>query len=467
MTEPVRLMVTEVEIYERDVRLRMPFRFGVVTLREAPQAFVRARIRLEDGREAWGVAAELMVPKWFDKSPGLSEADNVAQLRRSLAVAAGLTREAPEGTAFGRHAVLLPEQRAGGAAEGLNDLVAGFGLALLDRAALDGMGRALGASAWDAVRTNAVGIDAVPGLEGFDVDAFLAGLRPAPTIRARHTVGLVDAVAEADVAERLDDGLPESLEGAIAAYELRDFKLKISGDEEADLDRLVRVAAVLDASPNPYLATLDGNEQFADAASVVSLWGRMEAEPRLERLRGAVAFVEQPIGRDRTFEEPVHELAALRPVLIDEAGAVPDAFACAKALGYTGISSKSCKGFYAALLDRARAAAWSAEGGRFFMSAEDLTTQAGLAVQQDLALATLIGCEHVERNGHHYVDGFAGSGAPGSEARAFLATHPDLYRQEDGRVRLRIEDGRIALGSLGGPGLGSSAEPDWASMRPT
>ena len=77
----------------------------------------------------------------------------------------------------------------------------------------------------------------------------------------------------------------------------------------------------------------------------------------------------------------------------------------ARALGYAAISSKSCKGFYAALLDRARVARRNADGGRFFMSAEDLTTQAGLSVQQDLALATLIGCEHVERNGHHYVDG--------------------------------------------------------------
>jgi hypothetical protein len=45
------------------------------------------------------------------------------------------------------------------------------------------------------------------------------------------------------------------------------------------------------------------------------------------------------------------------------------------------------------------------------MSAEDLTTQAGLAVQQDLALVNLIGLTHVERNGHHYVNGFAGQGA--------------------------------------------------------
>ena len=41
------------------------------------------------------------------------------------------------------------------------------------------------------------------------------------------------------------------------------------------------------------------------------------------------------------------------------------------------------------------------------MSAEDLTTQAGLSVQQDLALVNLLGITHVERNGHHYVNGMA------------------------------------------------------------
>ena len=47
-----RFRVAAIELLERDVRLRMPFRFGVVTLTESPQAFARARIRLEDGREA-------------------------------------------------------------------------------------------------------------------------------------------------------------------------------------------------------------------------------------------------------------------------------------------------------------------------------------------------------------------------------------------------------------------------------
>ena len=42
------------------------------------------------------------------------------------------------------------------------------------------------------------------------------------------------------------------------------------------------------------------------------------------------------------------------------------------------------------------------------MTGEDLTIQAGLALQQDLALVSLLGLTHVERNGHHYVNGMAG-----------------------------------------------------------
>ena len=68
-----RFQVVAVELYERPVKLRMPFRFGVVTLTAAPQAFVRARIRLEDGREGWGGGAELLAPKWFDKNLALLE----------------------------------------------------------------------------------------------------------------------------------------------------------------------------------------------------------------------------------------------------------------------------------------------------------------------------------------------------------------------------------------------------------
>src|SRR6185503_17936232 len=85
----MKFKVKEIELFERDVRLRMPFRFGIVTLTESPQAFARVRIGLENGREAEGAAAELLAPKWFDKNPALSNEDNFGQLRDSLRAARG------------------------------------------------------------------------------------------------------------------------------------------------------------------------------------------------------------------------------------------------------------------------------------------------------------------------------------------------------------------------------------------
>jgi hypothetical protein len=155
-----------------------------------------------------------------------------------------------------------------------------------------------------------------------------------------------------------------------------------------------------------------------------------------------------------------------RPVIIDESDDAMDAFPRAKALGYRGVSSKTCKGIYKSLLNGARCAAWNREMGSdpiYFISGEDLTIQAGLALQQDLALVSLLGLTHVERNGHHYVNGMAG--LPRREQDAFLAAHPDLYERSHGAVRVRIAEGMLALDSLACPGYASRAVPDWDSMR--
>ena len=97
------------------------------------------------------------------------------------------------------------------------------------------------------------------------------------------------------------------------------------------------------------------------------------------------------------------------------------------------------------------------------MSGEDLTIQPGLALQQDLALVTLLGITHVERNGHHYVNGMAGLRR--GEQDAFLAAHPDLYERSYGAVRVRIANGDLSIASLACKGYASAAMPDWYSMR--
>ena len=458
----MRFSIRELALYERDVRLRMPFRFGIVTLTEAPQAFVRARIRLENGREAEGGAAELLAPKWFDKDPGLTNEQNFDQLRASLALAREAYLAADANTAFGHFMGVYEPQIAAAARKGLNALIACYGPALIDRALLDALCRALGIPFYEAIRGNIVGMADLPR---FDMDEFLAGLEPREAIAARHTVGLVDPIASQEA--KLSDGLPESLDQVIQRYGQRWFKLKVGGDIAADVDRLSAIASVLDGIAEPYYATLDGNEQYDDVEAILALWKRIRAESRLRRLASSVVFIEQPIKRARALASEVAPLANEKPVLIDESDDSLDAFPRARRLGYTGVSSKTCKGLYKSILNAARCRMWNSEDGanRYFMSGEDLTLQAGLALQQDLALVSLLGMTHVERNGHHYVNGM--HGLPEEEQRAFLRAHEDLYEHSHGAVRVRIAHGDMQIRSLAGPGYASSVMPQWNSMRRT
>ncbi len=257
---------------------------------------------------------------------------------------------------------------------------------------------------------------------------------------------LTDDITEDQVVvgEGNRDGLPRSLEANCQAYGLRAFKLKIGGDAAASLDRLSEIAAVLDRSAMPYMCTLDGNEQFAMPEEFEALWLQMKAVPHLKRFVASIAYVEQPIARKFAMSVPLGRFGERTAVEIDESDANIDAFPKARSLGYRGVSSKSCKGVYRSLLNRCRAEHWNAQVGvdQFFLSAEDLCTQVGTALEQDLALAALIGCTDIERNGYQYGDGMAG--CQQAEREAVVARRPDLYRLEGNRANLRIVEGTLS-----------------------
>jgi hypothetical protein len=459
--------IAAIELFERTVNLRLPFRFGVVTLTACPQAFVRAVIEMPDGRKITGTSAELMVPKWFDKNLALSNEENFTQLRDVLHIAReGYLSDPAPATAFGHFARHYDGHLLACAAKSYNPLLANYGPALVDRALLDALCRAHGASFYTAMQRNLPGInEARREFADFSFNTFLARMKPAVSIEARHTVGLVDAITATDLKEPVNDGLPETLEQVVKAYGHRYFKLKVGGKIDADIERLMQIAAVLDRADAPYYASLDGNEQYENAEGVAELLSRIVATPALRRLYDSILFIEQPINRKQALQADAAGLNAYRPVIIDESDGELDTFVAARERGYTGVSSKTCKGLYKSVLNAARCAQWNTqEGGkRYFLSAEDLTTQAGLSVQQDLALVNLLGIGHVERNGHHYVNGMAA--LPEGEQRSFLAAHPDLYERSHGAVRLKISQGRLGLASLDCTGYASAAQPDFNAMQ--
>jgi L-alanine-DL-glutamate epimerase-like enolase superfamily enzyme len=450
-----RLAVRELAFFERPIDFVRPFRFGAVTITKATQIFVRAEIELEDGSTSVGGSAEMMAPKWFDKRPHLSAEESAAELRRALMIARDLylARDGFE-TAFGLHAARIGAQVAACSKEDIPALAAAYGPAEIDKAVLDALLRALARNFFDGMAANVAGIDArlTPDLSGDEIATFLASRRRLDRVAVRHTVGMDDKVMG-------KGGVADPADNAGARY----FKLKLGGDPLADTARLIRIGKELGKLPYDYKVTLDANEQYADLAALGALVASLDHDSALQPIAAKLLYIEQPMPREIFRQSPLGALTR-RDFIIDEADDSYDAFPAAKALGYRGISSKSCKGIYKSVLNAARAAKWSAGDGKFFITGEDLTCQAGLGVQQDLALGAFIGVTHAERNGHHYVDGFAG--VPEKEAEAFLAAHPDLYVRDGDVIRLSIHDGDLKTGSLSSAGFASGAHPDWAALKP-
>src|ERR1700760_5147895 len=90
----MKLKVLSTDCHIKNLRLRMPFRFGIVTLTQCPHLFLRLNLSV-DGETFVGVAADVLPNKWFTKDPAstyASDIDDMLKIIRSagdLAAAAG------------------------------------------------------------------------------------------------------------------------------------------------------------------------------------------------------------------------------------------------------------------------------------------------------------------------------------------------------------------------------------------
>ena len=300
--------------------------------------------------------------------------------------------------------------------------------------------------------------------------------RPARTsLFIHHTIGLADTLKEEDIpsAERLDDGLPQSLEACITQQGIRYFKIKVSGDLDLDLDRLTRIAHLLNEKLNvPHGVSLDGNEQYREVEGLLELLARLKESPVAADLFNSILYVEQPFPRDIALNEqlrkPLARLAAFRPVIVDESDDSTDVLPRADDLGYSGISWKNCKGIYKSLLNylltEYRNRLRTPGSHSCFMTGEDLMNTAVIPFHQDTAILSVLGIEHAERNGHHYVRGL--DHLSEFERQQCATMHPDLYEPLDDGLRLRIRRGTVDIRSLQTPGLGVGIQTDFDHLIP-
>jgi hypothetical protein len=446
-----RLRVREVEVFLRRVRTRMPFRYGKAEVLGQPYAHLRVRF----DPPVTGVSAAALPPLWFDKRPGLTHEETIRDLLQSIAIASEVYRGMTADSPFGLHKAGEPEVRRRANGLEMNDLTAGFGVALLDAATIDAACRLSGRTFHEGLRVDLFGFGPLEVPE-----------RPLPRLLVRHTVGLSDPITRADVATPLGDGLPQSLDEVVETYGVRWFKIKISGDPKESVDRLRRIASVL---PDEYGVTLDGNEQFHSMEEVEELVTHLRADSSLAGLWDRTAWLEQPVERSHALEVDVPELG--KPVIVDESDGTDQAVDLALARGYAGISAKNCKGVFRTLHSFRRVK----EAGAV-LSSEDLMNIPSVPLQQDCAVAAALGIPHSERNGHHYIRAFLYFSP--KEQEAALREYPSLYTVDPVQGRsvpsVRVTEGALDLREVNAWGFGVRSEPDWetldrvneASLRP-
>ncbi|MCP3916471.1 MAG: mandelate racemase [bacterium] len=433
----------------------------------APLCTARVTVETEAGIHV-GHSADLLAPKWFEKDPGKTIEEDwrglLASAQSAAAVLAG-----KRGTVFDLWWELYRERVDAVPVDAPDRLVRGFGVALCERALMDAACRAGGMSFFTALQSDLFGFrpdKVLPELDGWDLAAGLA--EPAESVQVRHTIGLVDPLRSEDVGadERLDDGLPQSLEENIRHYGLKVFKIKLQGNRELDLARLRTLATIFDETvEGTPTFTVDGNEQFDDIGQVADLFEELGRMPEGARFLEGLLYVEQPLSRTVTFDEArnadVGRLGAFAALIIDEADSGIDSFRRATDLGYRGISVKNCKGVFRALLNRGLCEV--SEDG-LFQSAEDLTNLPLLALQQDLTTVAALGFEHVERNGHHYFHGL--DHLPRAEVELALERHPGLYDRSAKGAFLAIRGGALDLRSLACIGYGHDVPADMDARTP-
>ena len=137
MAKNPKLRILEASVFSRPIKTRMPFRFGRSTLTQMPILHLRLKVETSGGAIVHGVSASGIPPLWFDKGAGKTHEDNINDLSLSLRLALDQFLELDEAPVWYLHSTAEPIVRKLAAGKGLNELTAGFGVALVDAALID------------------------------------------------------------------------------------------------------------------------------------------------------------------------------------------------------------------------------------------------------------------------------------------------------------------------------------------
>jgi L-alanine-DL-glutamate epimerase-like enolase superfamily enzyme len=440
--------IVEVDHQFEEFRYRAPYQFGGRSVDRVTILNVNCRVRTGDGREAWGFGSMTLGNAWAfpaaPQDPGLGAMMALAGELETL------TKDCDDrGHPIDLFRVLEPAYlRAAAALSRTRALPAPIPklctlvvASAFDAAVHDAYGKAFGVSCYETYRPafmrRDLAVDLGPQFQGEFLDRYVPAT-PRPRMPVFHSVGASDPLEDADVRTRIDDGLPNTLEGWIPRDGLVRFKIKLNGgDLAADFDRVVRIDRIVSRAQAArrvpdWKYSLDFNEGCPNVAYLLEFLRRVrEVTPSgFDR----ILYIEQPTARDlqRDRANVMHEAARLRPVVIDESLTDLETLVLAREMGYTGVALKACKGQSQAMLMAAAAQKFG-----MFLCVQDLTCPGASLIHSAGIAARVPGNAGIEANARQFVP---------SANRAWEARFPGLFT---------IHGGMMNTGQLTGPGLGA------------
>ena len=463
------IQLKKATLQRHELRTRMPFRYGIVTMTELPHVFIEVEAKI-GGKLVRGISADHLPPKWFTKEPEKDPRDEIIDMLKVIEHAMQLGEGIQAENLFSWWWQLFQKQDAWANQTCYEALLAHFGTSLVERAMIDAFCRYHEKPFHELLHANAFGIDwslCESKLDGVEWVSLLPDAPIESTI-LRHTVGMVDPLTEAELsdADRIEDGLPQSLEACIQFYGLSDFKLKLCGDSDKDFDRLKAIAAVvIEQCGDNYQFSLDANEQFAEPEQLKAFGERVYADAELSQFFEHIILIEQPLSRKVALKDGQTDVRNCWPkkvaIIIDESDGGWNDLPRAIELGYSGVSQKNCKGIFKGLRNKCLVEKHRSESPDeriWLTSAEDLANIGPVALLQDLAVQACYGNVSIERNGHHYFAGL--SMFPDSLHQQMLSDHADCYEADSKNgCRLLVKNGQIQLGSINSAPFGIASVP--------
>ena len=452
MSKPTDIQLKSVRSDTQKINYRTPIKFGGRVVNDVVLLNITVDVETRDGRTAQGFGSMPVGNAWGWPS---QEVDTDSTLAAMTAMGQQVAQAADDYEEIGHPLEIMHDLAQGYDAisqnanqqcdvnEAMPKLAQLVAASPVDAAVHDAYGKALGENSYNLLGSDYVNHDLSHYLDddfaGETLEQYTLRT-PKATMPLYHLIGALDPLTDGDLANRLDDGLPETLGEWILHDQLTHMKIKLNGDDlQWDVDRVIAIenaAAEAQAkrSCEEWHYSLDFNEKCANVQYVLDFLAKLEEGSPAALARAQ--YIEQPTHRDLKAnpENRMHEAAKIKPVVIDESLVDYESLLLAQELGYSGVALKTCKGHSEALMMGA-----AAQKRNLFLCVQDLTCVGASFLHSASLAARIPGIAAIEGNGRQY--------CPAGNA-PWQSSYPGMFQ---------LENGTVATGGLTEPGIGFSS----------